>query len=181
MKKPLFVAVAVAGVVALASLNSIGVASAGQQAEAPAGQQAEAPAGRQAEVPAAVAVATPAPPALKDSDPSLRYVQDDRVVTVTRKSTRVATVTLTSTKWSAHAATAVLEVAATRPLIIDPAMFTLYDARGWENQAEQTKPVRFEAGTASLTLTFTGTPARPEALGWVAQPDKDAVAVWERG
>ncbi|MGW4946885.1 IS6 family transposase [Actinoplanes sp. NPDC004185] len=100
---------------------------------------------------------------------------------VTRRSTPVATVTLASTTWSAHSATAVLEVTATRPITVDPAMFILYDAEGWENEAEQSKPVRFGAGTAALTLTFTGTPARPEALGWVAQPDGDAVAVWERG
>ncbi|WP_305783631.1 hypothetical protein [Symbioplanes lichenis] len=170
MKKPLGVALLVAGIVTVASLNSVGVASADQQA-------APAPA---APRPVA-AVTTPAPAPIKAGDPSLTYAQDGRVVTVTRKSERVATVTLASTEWSAHAAQAVLKVAATRPLIVDPALFTLYDAQGWENQAEQTKPVRFEAGTTSYTLTFTGTPARPEALGWVAQPDKDAVAVWERG
>jgi hypothetical protein len=170
MKKPLGVAVVVIGLAAAASLNSIGVASAGQQP-----------------VPAMVtstpvaSVAVPAPPAIKDSDPSLTFEQNGRIVTITRRSTPVATVTLASATWSAHSATAVLMVTATRPIIVDPAMFTLYDAEGWENEAEQSKPVRFGAGTASLTLTFTGTPARPEALGWVAQPDGDAVAVWERG
>ncbi|GAA2592392.1 hypothetical protein GCM10010435_83930 [Winogradskya consettensis] len=170
MKKPLVVAVVVIGLGAAASLNSIGVAAADQQP-----------------VPAVVAstavasVTVQAPPAIKDSDPSLTYGQDGRIVTVTRKSTPVATVTLASATWSAHSATAVLTVTATRPIIVDPAMFTLYDAEGWENQAQQSKPVRFGGGTASLTLTFTGTPARPEALGWVPQPDGDAVAVWERG
>ncbi|GAA2520622.1 hypothetical protein [Winogradskya humida] len=170
MRKPLVVAVVVTGLATAASLTSIGVAAADQRP-----------------VPAAVAstpvasVAARTPPAIKDSDPSLTYGQDGRIVTVTRKSTPVATVTLASATWSAHSATAVLTVTATRPIIVDPAMFTLYDAEGWENQAQQSKPVRFGTGTASLTLTFTGTPARPEALGWVPQPDGDAVAVWERG
>ncbi|AGL16752.1 hypothetical protein [Actinoplanes sp. N902-109] len=172
MKKPLAVAVVVAGLVAAASVNSIGVASAGQQA-APGTAPAAV-----ATTPAAVV--TRVPPALKDSDPSLRYVQDDRTVTVTRKSEPVATVTLASAHWSAHSAEVGLTVAATRPFVVDPAMFTLYDAEGWENQAEQTKPVHVGAGTSTLTLTFTGTPARPEALGWVPQPAGDAVAVWER-
>ncbi|WP_067501212.1 hypothetical protein [Actinoplanes sp. TFC3] len=170
MRKPLVVAIIVTGFAAAASLNSIGVAAASQQ-PAPA---AAAPT-------SAAAVVKQATPAIKDSDASLAFAQNDRVVTVTRKGAPVATMTLASTKWSAHSATAVLKVTAIRPIIVDPAMFTLYDAEGWENQAEQTKPVRFETGTASLTLTFTGTPARPEALGWVPQPDGDAVAVWERG
>lgn len=170
MKKPLGVAVVVTGLAAAASLNSIGVASAGQQ---------PGPAVVAATPMASVAV--PAPPAIKDSDPSLTFRQSGPMVTITRGSAPVATVTLASATWSAHSATAVLKVTATRPIIVDPAMFTLYDAAGWENEAQQRKPVRFGAGTAALTLTFTGTPARPEALGWVAQPDRDGVAVWERG
>lgn len=122
----------------------------------------------------------PAVPAIDDRDPALTYAQAGRVVTVTKGAEKVATVTLTSADYSANSAEAVLSVAAARPFTVDPAMFTLYDLKGWENDPQQTRPVRFEAGTGSLTLTFTGTPARPAALGWVPQDGEAAVAVWER-
>ncbi len=132
--------------------------------------------------PAAPAAATSVKPApvIDDHDPTLKYVQAGAVVTITKKASPVATVTLASARYAAHSAKVVLTVKAARPFVVDPAMFTLYDRQGWENDPQQTKPVRFETGTGSLTLTFTGTPARPEALGWVPQNGEAAVAVWER-
>jgi len=133
--------------------------------------------------PATITATTAAAPAtaIDDRDPALKYQQDGRVVTVTRKAAEVATVTLTSADYGKNSARIVLSVAAARPFVVDPAMFTLYDVEGWENDPTQTGTVRFEPGTGSLTLTFTGTPAQPVALGWVPQYGEEAVAVWERG
>jgi hypothetical protein len=127
---------------------------------------------------------TPSPsgvPAIADDDPALGYAQSGPAVTVTKDAEAVATVTLASADYAANSAKVVLSVEAARPFTVDPAMFTLYDLKGWENDPEQTTPVRFEAGAGSLTLTFTATPGRPEALGWVPQDGEAAVAVWERG
>ncbi|MBU2663638.1 hypothetical protein KOI35_08980 [Actinoplanes bogorensis] len=132
-----------------------------------------------APAPAATTKAPPTP-AIKDSDPKLKYVQADKLVTITREGKPVAKVTLASARYTKNSGTVVLSVAAARPFTIDPAMFTLYDVEGWENDPVQTKPVRFETGTGSLKLTFAGTPADPGALGWVPQNGKEAVAVWER-
>ncbi len=125
--------------------------------------------------------ALPALPAVDAGDPGLTYQQAGRVVTVKRGSTRVATVTLTSADYVAKSAEVAFSVAADRPFTVDPAMFVVYDAEGWENDAEQTTAVRFGPGTGSLTLTFPKTAARPLALGWVPQDDRAAAAVWERG
>jgi hypothetical protein len=127
------------------------------------------------------AVSAPALPAIGAGQPALEYTQSGQAVTVTKDAEAVATVTLTSADYAANSAKVVLSVEAARPFTVDPARFTLYDLKGWENDPEQTTPVRFEPGTGSLTLTFTGTPARPEALGWVPQDGEAAVAVWERG
>ncbi len=129
----------------------------------------------------AAATSAPIVPAIDDGDPTLKYEQAGRVVTITRNAAAVATVTLTSADYSANSAKVVLSVVAARPFTVDPVMFTLYDLAGWENDPEQVAPVRFETGTGSLTLTFTGTPGRPEAVGWVPQDGEAAVAVWERG
>ncbi|MGK5683563.1 hypothetical protein [Actinoplanes sp. URMC 104] len=134
-----------------------------------------------AAAPAAVAPAVRAtPPAIDAGSPGLTYRQNGKVVTVKKGSASVATVTLTSADYASRSADVVLSVAATRPFTVDPAMFTLYDAEGWENDAAQTKPVRFGAGTGTLKLTFPRTAARPLALGWVPQEDEAAAAVWER-
>lgn len=127
------------------------------------------------------APAAPIGPAINDDHPGLKYVQSGRVVTITKDAAAVATVTLTSADYAANSAEVVLSVAAARPFTVDPVMFTLYDLEGWENDPEQVAPVRFETGTGSLTLTFTGTPGRPAAVGWVPQDGEAAVAVWERG
>ncbi len=141
--------------------------------------------GRPAPAAAAAAVATtatpPALPAIDAGDPRLTYQQTGRVVTVRNGSTRVATVTLASADYAARSAEVTLSVAADSPFTVDPAMFVVYDAEGWENDARQTTPVRFGAGAGSLTLSFPKTAGRPMALGWVAQDDKAAAAVWERG
>jgi hypothetical protein len=131
--------------------------------------------------PTTSAPTAPTVPAINDDHPGLKYVQAGRAVTITKDAAAVATVTLTSADYAADSAKVVLSVAAARPFLVDPAMFTLYDLKGWENDPEQAAPVRFETGTGSLTLTFTGTPGRPEALGWVPQDGEAAVAVWERG
>ncbi|GAB2602079.1 hypothetical protein Aab01nite_63030 [Paractinoplanes abujensis] len=132
----------------------------------------------------AVVRAAPAPvaaaPAAEAADKGLTYAQSGQVVTVKKGRTRVATVTLTSAKYAAKSASAVLTVKADRPFTIDPALFTVYDLEGWENDPAQTKPVRFGAGTGTLKLTFPKTHARPMALGWVPQLDREAAAVWER-
>ena len=175
MKKT-FVSAFGVGLVALATAAVAGVAAAGVAAA----DEQVAPAAAYA---APVAVAQPVAelPAIDAGDAALTYVQKGAVVTVTRKAAPVATVKLASAAYSAKGAKIVLSVDAARPFVVDPAAFTLYDAQGWENEAEQTAPVRFRAGTGTLTLTFTGTPARPEALGWVPDLDEAAVAVWERG
>lgn len=159
-------------VAAVLSAASAGVAQADDHAAVPAPAVAAAP---------VAAVAAAPAPAIADRDPALKYTQDGKVVTITRKGTEVATVTLTSAAYAKKSAQVVLSVAAARPFTVDPAMFTLYDAQGWENDPVQTKVVRFEAGTRTLRLTFTGTPAEPVALGWVPQYGEAAVAVWERG
>ncbi|MCM4082716.1 hypothetical protein [Paractinoplanes hotanensis] len=165
-----------------AVITSIGIVAAAATTAACAGVAAAdvqvAPA-----APAPAATTAPAAPAtaIDDRDPALKYEQDGSVVTVTKKAAKVATVTLTSAGYGKNSARIVLSVAAARPFVIDPAMFTLYDAEGWENDPTQTGTVRFESGTGSLTLTFTGTPAQPVALGWVPQYGEEAVAVWERG
>nr|WP_221375383.1 hypothetical protein [Actinoplanes polyasparticus] len=166
-----------------AVISSIGIVVAAATTAACAGVAAAdvqvAPA---APAPAATTTAAAAPAtAVDDRDPALKYQQDGRVVTVTKKAAKVATVTLTSADYGKNSARIVLSVAAARPFVVDPAMFTLYDVEGWENDPTQTGTVRFERGTGSLTLTFTGTPARPVALGWVPQYGEEAVAVWERG
>jgi hypothetical protein len=156
----------------------VGVTAVALAGTADASEQKFTPAARAAAPVASVASVKPLP-AIKSQDASLTYVQAGRVVTITKGKSAVATVTLVTGGYAKHSARAVLSVQAARPFIVDPAQFTLYDAQGWENDAKQTAPVRFEAGTGKLTLTFVDTPARPEALGWVAQ-DGDAVAVWER-
>ncbi|MCO8274034.1 hypothetical protein M1L60_25880 [Actinoplanes sp. TRM 88003] len=175
-------------VAAVMSAASAGVAVADDQpafaapaaeAAAPAAPTpvAAAPA---ASVPVAAEVAATPVPAIADRDPALKYKQDGKVVTIARKGAKVATVTLKSATYAKKSTKAVLSVAATRPFTINPAMFTLYDTQGWENDPTQTKPVRFEAGTRSLTLNFKRTQGDPAALGWVPQYGEAAVAVWER-
>lgn len=165
MKKSVVVSSLLVGITAAAL---VGTADASEQKIAPV-------------KPVAAPVTSVAPqPAIDSQDASLKYVQAGRVVTITQGKAAVAQVTLVKADWAAHSATAVLSVEAARPLTVDPGLFTLYDSRGWENNAKQTASVRFEPGTGKLTLTFVDTPARPEALGWVPQ-DGDAVAVWERG
>lgn len=140
---------------------------------------------RPAPVAALTAVATtatlPALPPVDAGDRHLTYRQTGRVVTVQKGTTRVATVTLASADYTADAAEVTLSVVADRPFTVDPAMFVVYDAEGWENDPEQTTPVRVDAGARSLSLSFPETVGRPMALGWVPQDDKAAAAVWERG
>ncbi|MBL7252964.1 hypothetical protein [Paractinoplanes lichenicola] len=168
MKKSLvaLIVVAVAG-----STAAIAGTAAAQERPAPAVVQA-APA-------PAPATKVPAP-AVKSADKGLTYSQSGKVVTVKKGSARVATVTLTSVTYAAKSARAVLSVKATRPFTIDPSLFTVYDLQGYENDPAQTKPVRFEHGTGTLKLTFPKTAAKPMALGWVPQLDREAAAVWER-
>ncbi|WP_249998621.1 hypothetical protein [Actinoplanes sp. M2I2] len=171
MKKSIIAWSVAIGFSAITAAASGGVASADDHVipvTAPAAAQAPAP------------VKAPAATAIGAQDARLKYEQAGSVVTITRNAAPVATVTLTSADYSARSAKVVLSVAAARPFTVDPRMFTLYDAQGWENDPVQAKPVRFETGKGTLTLTFTGTPARPEALGWVPLDGEAAVAVWER-
>ncbi|MDY7088211.1 MAG: hypothetical protein SYR96_24280 [Actinomycetota bacterium] len=176
MKKPIvsLIVIGVAGVVAAVA----GTAAAQERSPATPAMQA-APVAQAA--PVVPAFATPAPlPAVSSADKGLTYHQAGQVVTVKKGAARVATVTLTSAEYAAKSATATLAVRADRPFTIDPALFTVYDLEGWENEPAQRKRVRFEPGAGTLKLTFPKTAARPMALGWVPQLDKEAAAVWER-
>jgi hypothetical protein len=168
-----------------ARLASLGLTAAAMTAFAGVAAAAEPPARA---VPAAPIQAAPvevapvqAVPVIDDHDRGLKYVQSGRVVTITKGGAKVATVKLASATYAARSAKLVLSVQAARPFTINPALFTLYDAQGYEYDPKQTKRVRFAAGTGSLGLTFAGTSARPEAVGWVPRQDEEAVAVWERG
>ncbi|MBM2623900.1 hypothetical protein JIG36_51275 [Actinoplanes sp. LDG1-06] len=176
MRKPAIALFAGLAIAAATNGACAGVAVADDHVAPAAG----APVAAAAAAPVAAAPAAPAP-AIADSDPKLKYVQAGKVVTITKDAKPVAKVTLKSASFAKSSAKAVLSVDATRPFTINPAMFTLYDLKGWENDPQQTKPVRFDAGHGSLTLTFTGTPGQPDALGWVPQNGEAAVAVWERG
>ncbi|MCY1136708.1 hypothetical protein OWR29_01770 [Actinoplanes sp. Pm04-4] len=173
MKK--FARLASLGLTAVAMTAFAGVAAA---AEPPARAVPAAPAPVAAQ---AAPVAVKTVPVIDDHDRGLKYVQSGRVVTITKGGAKVATVKLASATYAARSAKLVLSVQAARPFTINPALFTLYDAQGYEYDPKQTKRVRFAAGAGSLGLTFAGTSARPEAVGWVPRQDEEAVAVWERG
>jgi hypothetical protein len=113
------------------------------------------------------------------SDERLTFVQKGATVTVSKKGTMVATVTLTSATYTATSARAVFSVDAKQPVLLDPRGFLVYDADGGENAGQWHSPRNstLPAGRHELIVDFLDIHAKSQAIGW-AQANGEAV--WER-
>ncbi|UQU62586.1 hypothetical protein COUCH_26600 [Couchioplanes caeruleus] len=107
----------------------------------------------------------------------LAYVKRGATVTAAKKGAVVATITLSSAKYTASGAHVTFAVDARQPVLVDTGMFIVYDANGNENAPEQSRAVKLTTGRHTLELTYRDTTARPEAIGWAPS---DGDAVWAR-
>ncbi len=122
----------------------------------------------------------PALPRVDLSDGKLKFAKKGAVVTVSKNSTVVATLTLTSATYTDTSGHAVFSVDAKQPVLLDTHLFVLYDADGGENTADSPSNMTLPTGKTTLTLDFRDTHDKPEAIGWAPQPGESGQALWER-
>jgi hypothetical protein len=134
-----------------------------------------------AEAPKTKPVSAVAPAASVDlSDGKLKFAQKGAAVTVSKNGTVVATLTLTSATYTNTSGHAVFSMDAKQPVLIDTNLFILYDADGGENTADSPRKMTLPTGKTTLTLNFSGTHNKPEAIGWAPQAGESGQAVWAR-
>lgn len=110
-------------------------------------------------------------------DLNLTYQKTGMTVTMTKKGTRIGTMTLKSADYTAKTGRVVLDFDASRELIVDTNLFILWDAQSRENSVTKGAKLTLAPGPHTITLEFSDLLSTAEAVGWAPS---NGEAVWPR-